>query len=190
MFLNVGFFNALRSRTKTYDAYLFTPGSVQVVRYDDNRATYKNIGHMIDGDVTKDISGKFSLVWTAEGELVPLLGINEEDLSSESMHYTFGAYSAPTGLTPVPGQTDRFTLKTGVAGSITRPAIEPGQISYQIFKNVKDAIPAGEPVTVDAISGKIDLGSALTMGRHVYTVIVSNPTGVYGRYTITVDVIP
>jgi len=188
MFLNVAFFNALRSRVKVYDAFLFTPGSVQIVRYDANSATYHDIGHKIEKDVTKDISGGFSLSWNAQGELVPFLGIPASELSSETMRYTFGAYGTTTGMVPVAGQPDRFTLATATAGSVTRVVVETGQVSYQILKNVSDPIPVGENVTVNAITGKVDIATGGPLGRRVYTVIATNTTGVFGRYTFTVDV--
>ncbi|RYC66348.1 hypothetical protein [Spirosoma sordidisoli] len=184
-YLNIGFFNGLRSRLRQWDVYVFTQSTVFCLRWDSDEVVFHSIGHLIDADITKEIAGKFSISWTSEGEKQPVTGVAEASLAEDTMRYSFGA-EVVTGLVAVPGQPDRYTLTGAVAGSLTRTVTEGGTVTYVIFRDAKTPITT-EQVTINSLTGKVDFAATLAAGRYTFTVVGYNTSGVFGSYTITVD---
>lgn len=190
LFNNVAFFNTMRAQGFEFDVYVFTDKSVQVIRFDINEPTYHDIGHTIEGDIKKDIAGSFSVTFSADGELEPTLGVLEQQLADSDVRLQFGPAVATAPLTAVAGTPDQYKMVTGTAGVLNRPVSTTGAagVQFYIFKNKSEDIPAGVPVTIDTVTGKVTFGAAIAVGRYVFNVVAENQTGVRGEYPITLDV--
>ncbi len=189
-FSNIEFFNNLRAQGFEFDTYLFTDKSVQVIRFDTNEPTFHDIGHTIDGDIKKDISGSYSITWGADGELVAELGVTEAQLADSDIVLAFGPATLGTGLTAVASVPNQYTMKTGAASSLTRVVNTTGAagVKYYLFKNLNEAVPNTVPVTIDTLTGVITIGASIAVGRYQFTVAAENQTGVQGTFPITLDV--
>ncbi|MBN8824446.1 MULTISPECIES: hypothetical protein [unclassified Spirosoma] len=190
-FANVDFWNSLRAGALgPLDVYLFTNTTVQVIRYASEAPVFDGIGYELSGNFEQDIPGGFSISWNkANGQIQPVKGISMAGLKFETLRYTFAvATPAPTNLALVAGTTNRYNMVTGTAAKIKRAVNEGGAVRYSIFKNGSDDIPTAELVTIDSDTGEVTIGSAMPLGRYVYTVAAENTCGVYGTWTLEVIV--
>lgn len=189
-FLNVGFWNSLRSGLLgPLDCYVFTNKTVQLIRYTSESPVFDGIGYEMPGDYNLDIPGGFSVSWTNEkGQIEPITGIKDGDLNFELMRYTFGAATTPTNLTLVAGTANRYTMITGTVAKIKRAVTEVGAVRYSVYKNTNQDIPAAELVSIDTDTGELTLAATMPVGRYTYTVAAENTVGVYGTWQIEVVV--
>ncbi|WP_080056861.1 hypothetical protein [Spirosoma aerolatum] len=190
-FANVDFWNSLRAGALgPLDVYLFTNTTVQCIRYASEAPVFDGIGYEMPGNYEQEIPGGFSVSWNnAKGQLQPVKGIVMSALKFETLRYTFAAATpAPTNLALVAGTTNRYNMVTGSAAKIKRVVNEGGAVRYSIFKNGSDDIPTAELVTIDSDTGEVNFGSAMPLGRYVYTIAAENPCGVYGTWVLEVIV--
>lgn len=185
---NRDFFNSLRYNYTEFDLYIFTDRSVELVRYDDCLPVFSDIGDETPGDINRDIAGSFTVTYSNDGQIQPVFGINETSLSASNFKITFGAVTATT-ITNVAG-TERYNMTSGTGGTITRAVnqTDAAGLKYSIFLSDGSSIPAGQPVTINANTGLVTIGNALTAGSYTYVVMVENPTGVTGQHTIYLTV--
>lgn len=183
-FLNVEWLNALRANGRFYDCYIFVPGGVIVVRYSRNSVIFKKVkGVVIDGDVTKEMTGGFSIMWRSMGEIPPVLGVLASDLAGP-VQYTFAAPATVTGVALVVGSVNpyRFTVTGAVAGGFILAVSDTaaqGLITYLLYKNVKDAVGT-DPVAINSVTGAVTIGATQPVGTNLYTVVAQGPSGVIG----------
>ncbi|NID09369.1 hypothetical protein [Fibrivirga algicola] len=186
-YLNVEFFNQLRSAQTPYDIFVFTDFSVEVIRWADHTPVYGEIKNTVEGDVKKDIPGSFSIMITSEGEIPPVFGISKATLLND-LKFTMTA--AVTGLVAVAGATNTYTLAATTLGVLTPTlgqALQAGGLKYSIFSNISDDVPTAQVTTVNAATGVVNIGTTLPTGTYRYTLVVENTTGVTGSFTFTVQ---
>lgn len=193
-YYNTRFFNQLRSGINVnFDVYAFTNRSVEILRFDQDEIVFEGIGNEVTGDITQDILGSASISYVRDnGDIEPVFSANvlDQPLNLENLRFTFTAAVAPTGgLQLVAGSTDQYRMTAGAGGAFTRVVNETyGSPRYSIFKNTNDPIPGTEPVSINTLTGAITVGNTLAVGRYFYTVVAENLTGVFGKYTFSIDV--
>lgn len=187
-YVNVEFFNQLRSAQTPYDIFVFTDFSVEVIRWADHNPVYSAISTTVDGDIKKDIPGGFDINITSEGEIPPRFGVALATLVND-VKFLFSAPTV-TGLAVVAGATNTFSLAAATAGTLTPllvQALVAAGLKYSLFLNATDDVPGTQPVAVNTATGVVTFGTALTTGNYRYTLVVENTTGVTGSYTFTVQ---
>lgn len=186
---NRDFFNSLRYNFDQFDLYLFTDRSVELVRYDLCKPVFHSIGDETPGDINRDIVGSFMVVYSSDGQVLPVFGIAKSSLEAANFKVTFGAITAAAGITNVAG-TDRYNMTSGTGGTITRAVNESDAagLRYSIFLPDGSAIPSGQPVTINANTGLVTVGNGITAGAYTYVVMTENATGITGQYSIYLTV--
>jgi hypothetical protein len=191
-FLNIPYLNDLRRNARGKDIFLFTETTVQKIDWQANRPIFKDIGCPVAGSRNSIISGEFSIVWSDKnGELVPYLGVNVDDLSADDIAYTFDEPGTLVNCTKVAGcagDCATFNRTTSGTCGFTQDVVEAkGCGKHYLFYNDNEAMPAGVVGTVNPITGAISL-TTLSSGTHKFTHAFENEVGIFGTYCFKVVV--
>jgi hypothetical protein len=149
------------------------------------------VGDEISGDITSEVNGGFNITYSRDGQIIPIFGAFEPQVAVSKAQFSF-APSVPTTLVSTLNGTV-FTMTAGAGGSITMPineTVEAGVLGYSIFTSTGEAIPGGQPVSINTATGVVTVGNGMTAGTYKYKVAVENATGVIGQREFSIKVNP
>lgn len=187
----VNFFNNLRKNKTRYDLVYWTSDSVHFVEY--KIVNFSDIGYEIDGDSKKHIIGGFKASYFNEdGQDIPYQGVDYTKLAGYTQ-LTIPAPVVPLGndltLNQCPSACVASYTKTsgnqwigGFGFAVTETT---SCISWSAFKNCDEELPA--TASFDNETGILSFVS-LPIGKHKFTIVAENTSGVFGSACIEIIV--